>query len=173
MSRETEESTLDRAYDAWIAGEREQAARLSLVLLEHDPNSMPALVLASRALLAHATDSALEAARGALDRAGQAAVRRGNLPMVAIAAAVLDAAGGDEDLPESFRVEARVTAGSLRRLAAEVFGKGSARVAEVPPAPPSLPPPPEIEARERGIAGEALYDRLESVVLESACEPDP
>ncbi|MCC7540338.1 MAG: cyclic nucleotide-binding domain-containing protein, partial [Deltaproteobacteria bacterium] len=75
--------------------------------------------------------------------------------------------------PERWRAEAADVARKLREEIAGTFGKGSARAAEVPPAPPSLPPPPASTEMHKDLAGDALLDRLESIVLEIACEPDP
>lgn len=147
-------SPLDRAHASWLKKDREGALRLVVGLLDADGNDLGAVALGCRALIDEGRgDCAVEVARRLVD----AYCRRGDLPQATAAAKLLDAAGEDSE-PETEKI-------------GTVFGKGSARVAQVSPAPPPLPK----ESKKAAVTatGDALLDLVEERLRKFLASDDP
>ncbi len=117
-----ERSALDEAWTAWIAGRADEAVRLCIALAEADPSHISAIGLLARAVESKKAELVGRTAERLVD----AYVRRGDLPKAVAAVELASRAGRDPN--------------PLRRAIAVAFGQGSARVKDVAPAPPPVPP---------------------------------
>ena len=140
---------IDQAWQHALAGETDAALRLAVALVEEDAEQISATHLIARTLLAEGRSSVVADPAAQL---AEAYSRRGDLPAAIACAKLASDAGGD--------------GGKIRKRLAEVFGKGSKRIADVPPAPPPLPGTPKIDAALAKLSGEALLDRAEAVLAE-------
>jgi cAMP-dependent protein kinase regulator len=147
---------LDRAWGHALAKETDAALRLAVALVEEDPTRLGATALLARVLVAEGRTFAVA---DAAERLVDACVRRGDLPSAVVAARLADDAGGE--------------GAKLRKKIAEAFGKGSKRIADVPPAPPALPGAPEIPAALAKLAGEPLLARAEKALETFTKAEDP
>lgn len=138
------------------AKRRDRAARIGIRLVAADPFQLGAVALLVRIAIAAERESiAAEAAGKLVD----AFVRRGDLPAATAAAHLADRAGGE--------------GGPLRAAIAKAFGLGSARVADVSPAPPPLPSTPETHPSLEALTGPALLDRVEKTLRDFLDTEDP
>jgi CRP-like cAMP-binding protein len=137
-------SPLDRAHASRLAGDVEASMQLAASILTASPLDFSAAWLVAR-LLADAKRMA--PARAAATELVSRFVRRGDLATARLSAHLVGEAGGD--------------AAALVRSIAEVFGRGSARLGAVSPAPPALPTEIEIAPFFAKLTGSALYDAAE------------
>ncbi len=149
-------SRLDEAYNKRLGGDPAEALRICTALVESGRGQVGAALLSSWILTDEcrtmtAGEVAVELSRGY--------IRRGDLPLASVAMSV--AAAANED----------VTA--LRADVAQTFGRGSSRVADVPPAPPPLPLDAPTPAALAALSGEALYQRAEKALEVFLGTPDP
>lgn len=149
----TQNQIVDRAWDDALAGKPEAALRAAIAVVEGAPDQLSMVALLVRLL-----DEAgrAEAAEAACEPLVRALVRRGDLPAAVAVAARAKKAGK-----------------KLRKHVAATFGKGSERVADVPPSPPALPPDvtpsPELEKASRP----ALLDRAARALAAFGAWKDP
>lgn len=156
MSRDDAISTispLDRAYADLLAGDSAKALRRALPLLEEEGEQLGTAALIARVLVEQSRPFvAGEVAKRLVD----AFCRRGDLPAAVVVAKTADAAGEDRR--------------ALLQDIAGIFGLGSARVADVPQAPPPLPKgEPKVLPESVGL--DALLERAESA-LEAFLQTD-
>ena len=147
------QNILDRAWDDALSGKTDDALRTAIAIVEAGSDQLSAVALLVRLLgeLGRA-----EPAEKACDPLVRAMVRRGDLPgAVAVAA------------------RAKKSGGKLRKHIAATFGKGSARVEDVPPAPPALPPQVAIGPELAGASRPALLDRAEKALAAFTAWKDP
>jgi cAMP-dependent protein kinase regulator len=158
MASDTSRSTtlLDEAWALALAGKRDESLLRCIALLEADSLQLGAAALATELLIAaERTSVGAEVAVRLVD----AFIRRSDLP-AATAAAVLAKRAGAQAAP-------------LYRNIARAFGKGSPRLADVPPAPPPLPIAPEPSAALAELSEHALLDRAESALRKFLATDDP
>lgn len=148
-------SPLDRAHAARLAGAFEPAMQLAASILTASPVDFGAAWLIAR-LLADA--NRLAPAKAAAIELVSRFVRRGDLPSARLSAQLAGAAGGD--------------GAALVRSIAEAFGRGSARLGAVSPAPPPLPTELEVAPFFAKLSGTALYDAAEKVLSKALGERD-
>jgi cAMP-dependent protein kinase regulator len=147
---------LDEAWALALGGDRRGALRRCAALLAADPHQLGAAALAVELLIAEERPFvAAEVAKRLVD----AYVRRSDLPSATAAAALVQRAGED--------------ASTLRRAIARAFGKGSARLADVSPAPPPLPTAAAIDPALSRLSGRALFDRVERALETLLATDDP
>ena len=147
MSKSSKGSALDVAWTLVLSGKRDEGLRALVALLEVDPAQTSAVSLTATMLAAAGRK---DAANAAATRLAEWCVRRGDLPAAAVAAAIVERAGGD--------------AARVRVEIARVFGKGSKRLADVSAAPPPLPKPAPVGAELTKLSGDALLDRAASAL---------
>ena len=148
MAGEEHTSTLDDAWAAWMAGQKDDAIRRATAILEADGAQVAAALLLVEALAAAGRKKA--AAAGAA-RLVEGFVRRGDLPRAISAARLGERAGTDPK--------------AAFRAIAGAFGNGSKRLADVAPAPPPLPPKDAAPTKEHlGLKGEKLFLRAEKAL---------
>lgn len=152
---DNDEQALDSAQEKLLAGDREGAMKIATALLEQDEARLDAAWLLTEALASDRAMVAVDAARRLVD----AYTRRGDLPMAIVGARAAGAAGADVEV--------------LHAELAEVFGKGSARVADVAPAPPPLPGAAPALDELAKLAGDALLDRAEQALESFLMFEDP
>jgi len=147
---DAELTSLDRALEAWAAGDHAKGLRAALPALEAQPGDPLALLTCSYlgAKLGEATGFA-DGLRGAAERA----IDLGNLPLAIAAAA--------------FARELGVDAGPLYDAAAQAYGRGSARLKRQ--APPALPTPgPQLKPLPDSTKPEELKARASKAVRAAA-----
>ncbi len=147
---------LEAAWANARAGENDDALRKGIALLEDDPMQLAAAALLGRVLVAEGRSFSVGEAAEAL---AAAFIRRGDLPAAVSAAQLADDAGAE--------------GAKARKRIAEAFGKGSARVADISPAPPPLPAAPPIDAALARLSGDALLDRAEKALAGVVRAKDP
>lgn len=140
-------NVLDDAHAARLAGDREQALRVGIALLEADLKQLGAAFLLAE--LAIDQDRPFVAGEVAV-RLVESFTRRGDLPRAVAAAKVAEAAGE--------------SAGVLLAAVAEAFGEGSPRRGDVTPTPPPLPASVAVPPALAGKKGEALLDAAEAAL---------
>ncbi|MCB9629973.1 MAG: cyclic nucleotide-binding domain-containing protein [Sandaracinaceae bacterium] len=145
------------SYAALFSGDEEGALRSALSALAAEPLDLGSFALVARVL---GERGRRDAAARAHQRVVVQLINRGDLP--AATAAALDAQGAGEP----------GAAQSFERIAA-AFGHGSARLADVSPAPPPLPTRKTIAPELLSASGDALLDRAEEALLDAAAAPDP
>ncbi len=138
---------LDRAWAHAFAGENEDALRAGIAMVEADPLQLQAVLVLAHALVAEGRTFAVA---DAAEKLADAYVRRGDLPSAVVAAKLADDAGGE--------------GGKVRRRIAEVFGKGSKRIADVAPVPPALPGTPTVDAKLAALKDAPLFERAEKAL---------
>lgn len=148
--------SLEEAWTLVLSGKRDDGLRRCVALLEADPLQLAAGSLAAQLLLS--ADRPIVANEAAA-RLADAYVRRGDLPSATAAAAIAKKAGA--------------SSGPLYAAIAGAFGKGSARVADVPPAPPPLPAAAGVDAALGRTSGDALLDRAEAALRKLLAAGDP
>ncbi|MFW6051845.1 MAG: cyclic nucleotide-binding domain-containing protein [Myxococcota bacterium] len=147
---------LDEAHGYRLAGDADAALRWGLALLESADHPLGAAALLASVLIGEGrTIVAGEVAHRLVD----GWVRRGDLPQATAAAHLLDRAG--EDGP------------AARRRIAEAFAGGSARLDDVSPTPPPLPPVREVPARLARLRGAPLRDGAEDALQGFLAQEDP
>lgn len=149
-------TSLDEAWSLVLGGRRDEGLRRCVALLEADPLQLGAASLAVELLVA---DDRPRVAAEVAERLVDAYVRRGDLPSATAAAAIAVRAGRK--------------AKPLHAAIAKAFGKGSARLADVPPAPPPLPVSAPVEGPLATLAGGALFERAESALAKVLAAADP
>ena len=153
-------SSLDQAWSLVLGGRRDEGLRRCVALLEADPLQLGAASLAVELLIAAERPAV---AREVAARLVEAYLRRSDLPAATAAARlVLSDAGAPKG-----------AAKPLYASIAKAFGKGSARLADVPPAPPPLPVPAPVEGPLAKLAGTALLDRTEAALQALLAADDP
>ncbi|UJR86502.1 cyclic nucleotide-binding domain-containing protein [Sandaracinus amylolyticus] len=145
----TNNGTLDEAWSLALADQRDEALKRCIALLEADPMQLGAAALAVQ-LIARAEGFDRDALEATAARLVDAYVRRSDLPAATAIAALASDAGAD--------------AGPQRKTIAKAFGKGSARLADVSPAPPPLPVPAPVEGTLAKLEGAALIARAEAAL---------
>jgi cAMP-dependent protein kinase regulator len=147
---DAEPSSLDRALEAWAAGDHAGGLRAALPVLEAQPAD--ALALLTCAYLGGKLGDPTafgDGLRGAAERA----IDTGNLPLAIAAAA--------------FARELGVDAGPLYEAAAQAYGRGSARIKRQ--SPPALPTPgPKLKSLAESMKGQELAARAAKAVRASA-----
>ena len=141
------ESPIDRALGLLLSGERDAALRWAGGAVQHDPAMPSGLMLCGR-LLADA--GRVEVAREALELCLAGSIDTGNLPLAVAACSDLRALG----------VEPR----ALYARVAAAFGKGSARLGQIAPAPPQLPAQDTVHPLASVLTGMALLSRVTEIV---------
>lgn len=154
-AKTTNSSSLDEAWGLVLSGDRDEALRRCVAMLESDPLQLGAASLALELLAAEEREGLFEIAGRLVD----AYVRRSDLPAATAAAASAAKAGSD--------------AAVLRKTIAAAFGKGGERLADVAPAPPPLPVPAVIERALAEAKGDALAARAVAALEAFASAEDP
>jgi CRP-like cAMP-binding protein len=146
----SEETTpFERVLQLHLAGNRDEALRLSIAALTSEPEALhTALLLVEILVAAERTKVSGDAAERLVDRF----VRRGDLTGAVSAAEAAQRAGKK--------------AAALHRKIARVFSKESRRVADVSPAPPPLPKDVTIAPELEAMVGDALLGEAERVLGE-------
>ncbi len=150
-------SPLDQAFAEKLEGNYEEALRQACDLVElADYDAAAAFLLADLLRLGNRVQ---DAAKG-FEAAVEASIRRGDFAMAVVAAKALESVAGDADK-------------QLLQIAM-AFGKGSARLDDVPQAPPPLPPslPPE-GGNARNLTDAALLDHASKVLATFLAGSDP
>ncbi len=140
-------SVLDDAHAARLGGDREQALRVGIALLDADLTQLGAAFLLAE--LAIDQDRPFVAGEVA-SRLVDSFTRRGDLPRAIAAAKVAGAAGE--------------SAGVLIATVAEAFGEGSARQGDAAPTPPPLPASVAVPPALARTSGDALLDAAEGAL---------
>jgi cAMP-dependent protein kinase regulator len=150
-------SPLDLAHEMRLAGNRDEALRSCLALLEAAPGDLgPAALLAELLLDADRSMIAGEVA----DRLVDGFVRRGDLPS-AVAATTIATRAGEDARPLIDKIGA-------------AFGRGSKRLADdAAPAPPPLPKTAAPGKKLARLAGDALMDAGEAALHRLLASDDP
>ena len=140
-------TVLDDAHAARLGGDREQALRVGIALLEADRSQLgAAFLLAELAIDQDRPFVASEVASRLVD----SFVRRGDLPRAVAAAKVGGVAGED--------------ASALLKTVATAFGEGSSRRGDVAPTPPPLPATVAVPPALAKTSGDALLDAAEAAL---------
>ena len=147
---------LHQAWQHALEGENEDALRAAIAIVEDDAFQLSALMLIARTLVAEGRPVAVA---DAAEKLGDAYLHRGDLPSAVASARIADEAGGDGN--------------QLRKRVAEAFGRGSTRLADVPPAPPPLPTSPPIDGKLAALSGAALLARAEKALAAFGAATDP
>ena len=160
-SSDTAHSLLERGWALLFAAskdgpKRDDALRIAIAIVESDGLQLSAVALLTRLLLASGKKKSVA---GAAARLVDAYVRRGDLAAATAAAVLVDRAGGD--------------AVAARSTIAAAFGKGSARVKDVSPAPPPLPATPDVDGSLATLAGDALLAMGEQTLAAFRDAEDP
>lgn len=146
-------SLVDEAWSARVAGRSEDAIRAASAIVEADPSQLGAASL----LLAALVDAGRSSLAGAVAaRLVNGLVRRGDLPRALVASTY----AGEQQK-------------ALRDTIASAFGKGSARLGDVAPAPPPLPVEATIDDELAAARGDALLDRGEAALKALLAHEDP
>lgn len=138
-------TSLDRAYDVWLAGDAEGAARWAASVWTANGQELGAALLLCQLLVGL---DRVEVAGPALEQLVVRYLVRGNLPAACVAAHLGAAAGGHCD-------------GALRTLA-QAFCRDSPGRSPIPMPPPPLPSQVQVEPTLAGLHGDRLWSTVEA-----------
>jgi cAMP-dependent protein kinase regulator len=141
-------SPIDRAFRARLAGEDDEALRVALAVVAANPGSIEGVLVVAEALAADPARRAL-AGEAAVSLA-RAFLARGDLPGSVVAMLIAEKCGVD---PKPIRNEI-----------AAAFSKDSDRIADVSPAPPSLPAELAADRKLEKAKTKALRERGEKAL---------
>lgn len=133
-----------------LAGEREASLRWVAALVQHDPTSPSALLIAGRLL---ADLGRGEVAREALEICVERAIDAGILPLAVAACSDLRRLGHSP--------------GKLFDRIADAFAKGSPRLGDGNPPPPPLPPADDFHPLPSVLTGMALLNKATTILREA------
>ena len=149
-------TSLDQAYDLWLAAEPEAAARLASAVLVDHPDELGAALLLTQLLV---DADRLAVAGPCLEALVPRFAARGNLPAACVAAIVGAEAG-------------EYCGGALRTLA-RAFSRDSAQRSAMTLPPPPLPSTVQVPPEREALNAEPLWLAVEQQLHALLLDPEP